>query len=167
YVEKGLIEVQTVTYGGEQKNLGYHGANQLFGELAIIERPFFSTALAVEDSVVYFFKREDFKEMIKSSDELLELFLDSLITKITLLLDQVLLDTSLQHVSYALFKLAEVSNKLEILITQEDLALLTGLTRMTVYKALKDLKEQKVIDTPNRSIHILNMEALAELSKTI
>lgn len=167
YVEKGLIKVKTVTYDGEEKSLGYHGPGQIFGELAIIERPYFSSASAVEDSVVYFLKRKRFKEMIEISDEPLRLFLASLITKITLLLEQVLLDSPLQQVSYALFKLAEVSNKKEIFITREDLAKFTGLTRMTVYKVLIDLKEKEIIDTSKRSIHILDFNKLADLSKII
>lgn len=167
YVEKGLIKVQTVTYDGEEKSLGYHGPGQIFGELAIIERPYFSTTSAVEDSVVYFFKRNRFKEMIENSDEPLQLFLASLITKITLLLEQVLLDSPIQQVSYALFKLSEVSNKKEIFITHEDLAKFTGLTRMTVYKVLKGLKEKDIIDTQKRSINILDLRKLADLSKTI
>lgn len=167
YVDKGLVKVQTVTYDGEEKSLGYHGPGQLFGELAIIERPYFSTASAVEDSVIYFLTRKRFKEMIEVSEEPLRLFLASLITKITLLLEQVLLDSPLQQVSYALLKLSEVSNKKEVFITQEDLAKLTGLTRMTIYKVLKDLKEREIITTPKRSIHILDSSKLADLSKTI
>lgn len=165
YVEKGLIKIVTSTVDGEDKILDVSGSGQVFGEQAIDEQPYFTTAVALEDSVVYYISSEKFKELIQQFPDLLNLFVNSVIQKVNLLSEELIskMFTSEQHIAYRLLKLCYVSGKNKFMFTQQELANYTGLTRITVYKTLRKWKEEDLVDVVNRTILIKKPQDLLQI----
>lgn len=164
YLHEGLIKIVTSTTKGGERILDIEGPGQVFGEQALDEKPYFSTAIAVKDSVLYSFSCERFNELIISDPELLSLFMSSTIHKIRILAEEIMLKTitSEQQIAFTLLKMSHACKNYEIYLTQQELANYTGLTRITVYKVLKKWKEDELIDVVNRMFIIKQPETLKQ-----
>ena len=160
YVEKGLIKIYTCSPAGDELNLDFRGKGHIFGELALIGEPYISTAVAAEDSVLYFFSKERFKEMVKQHDVPLTLILNSLLAKLNILVETRLLTSAEQLIAHALLKLAETAGHNRITVKQTDLANFTGLTRITVNKTFQKWKKENIISVENKTIVIRDVNRL-------
>jgi CRP/FNR family cyclic AMP-dependent transcriptional regulator len=137
----------------------------MFGELSLIQVPSISTAISAEDSVIYFFTLQRFKELQQQSDKPLLLIFSSMLKKMSVLVEQSFHSTAEQQIAHALLHLCESSGNEKIYIKQKDLAEFSGLTRVTVNKVLKIWKEKGIIETQNKLIHIKNKEILATFNQ--
>jgi CRP-like cAMP-binding protein len=164
YLHKGLIKIVTSTVKGGERILDIEGPGQVFGEQAMDKRPYFSTAIAAKDSVVYYFSCERFNELIAAYPMLLNLFMDSAIQKIRILAEEIMLKaiTSEQQIAFTLLKMSHACKNYEVYLTQQELANYTGLTRITVYKVLKKWKEDELIDVVNRMFIIKQPDILKQ-----
>ncbi|MFY0544563.1 Crp/Fnr family transcriptional regulator [Brevibacillus sp. H7] len=162
YLHKGLIKIVSIKPDGSNKILDVHGPGKLFGEQAVDQKPYFSTAIASDDSILYYFTNQRFKELIFSSPTFLNLFVDSIIQKMRILTEEIMLNvfTAEQHIAFTLLKVRQVCKNDRISLTQQELANYTGLTRITVYKILKKWRNEQVIDIQNRMIHIKQPDVL-------
>jgi CRP-like cAMP-binding protein len=167
FVEKGLIKAKSNTILGDEKNINFVGPGQMFGELSLIQEPSISTTVSVEDSVIYFYSVEWFKQLLHKSDEPLMFIFNSILKKICVLVEQTALSTAEQQVAHALLHLSDSSKNEKINVKQKDLAELSGLTRITVNKVLKTWKENGIIDSHNKSIHLKNKAVLSTFAKQI
>jgi CRP-like cAMP-binding protein len=164
-VDKGLIKIKTCTNIGEEKNINFIGPGQMFGELSLIQEPSISTAISAEDSVIYYFTLQRFKELQQQSDKPLMLIFSSMLKKMSVLVEQSFHSTAEQQIAHALLQLCESSGNEKIYMKQKDLAEFSGLTRVTINKVLKSWKEKGIIETENKLIHIKNKEILATFSQ--
>lgn len=166
YIDKGLFKIVSPTTDGGDRILDVAGPHSLIGEQAGDQQPYFSTAVALEDSIVYYITFDDYRHLAKHHPDLMKLFAHSLIQKVHLLLNEINSKTltSEHQVAYTLLKLSESCKKYEIQLTQQELADYTGLTRITIYKILKKWKEEHLIDIKNRRFLILQPEALKRLT---
>lgn len=161
YINNGLIKISTFTTERGDRILDIKGSGFLIGEQAIDQMPYFSSAIAIEDSVVYYFSFEIYKELMKYPDFVL-LFANSVIQKEKTLLDGLNLKTVTSHkqVAISLLKLMVSCQTNEIKLTQQELADYVGLTRVTVYKIVKKWKCNQLIDIINRRFIILRPDML-------
>lgn len=166
-VEKGLIKAKSCTILGDEKSINFIGPGQMFGELSLIQEPSISTAVTVEDSVIYFYSVERLKQLLHQSDEPLMLIFNSILKKICWLVEQTSLSSAEQQIAHALLHLSESSKNEKIYVKQKDLAELSGLTRITVNKVLKTWKENGIIESQNKWIHLKNKEILTSFAKQI
>ncbi|WP_232698479.1 Crp/Fnr family transcriptional regulator [Brevibacillus daliensis] len=162
YLDTGLVKIVATTPEGNQKILDIHGEGKLFGEQAMDQLAYFSSAIAIKNTVLYYFSLETFREIIQLYPEFLPLFVDSVVQKMRILSEDILLKTftAEQYIAFSIEKLRMVYQSNEISITQQDIANCTGLTRITVYKILKKWKENSLIDIQNRKIIIKDKEEL-------
>ncbi|WP_158651532.1 Crp/Fnr family transcriptional regulator [Mesobacillus jeotgali] len=162
YIHKGLIKIVTAKTKGGEKILSLEGSGQLFGEQAMDQEPYFSTAIAADDCVLYYFSKEQFNEIITRDTEMLSLFMDSTIGKIRILADEILAKglTAQQKIALTLIKICTTCNTDKIFLTQQELANYTGLTRISVYKAFKQWKEAEIIDVVNRMVIVKQPDTL-------
>ncbi|MGE5701433.1 MAG: Crp/Fnr family transcriptional regulator [Clostridia bacterium] len=165
YLHSGMVKIVTVKPDGSRKILDIHGQGKLFGEQAIDEQAYFSTAIAVENTVVYYFSKEAFRDMVQACPDFLTFFVDSIVQKMRILGEDILLKafTAEQYIAYSLSKLRRTYRSDRISMTQQDIANCTGLTRITVYKILKKWKESDLIDIQNRMIVIKEQEKLSSM----
>lgn len=165
YLHSGLVKIVTVKPDGSQKILDMHGEGKLFGEQAIDELAYFSSAIAVENTVLYYFSKAAFREMVQACPDFLPFFVDSIVQKMRILSEDILLKafTAEQYIAYSLSKFRKTYRSDKISMTQQDIANCTGLTRITVYKVLKKWKESNLIDIQNRMIVIKEQEKLSRI----
>ncbi|MFY0543882.1 Crp/Fnr family transcriptional regulator [Brevibacillus sp. H7] len=156
YLHKGLVKIVTSTVKGKERLLNIVVPGQILGVQAMDRQTHFTTALAVKDSVLYHFSCEQFKELMNVQPDLLPLFVQTVNQKMRILLYAINLKalTAEGQISSLLLNICEENKNYEVPLTQQDLANCTGLTRITVYKVLKQWKEDGLIDIENRKFII-------------
>jgi CRP-like cAMP-binding protein len=165
YIQQGLIKVTTTTAIGKERLLNIGIPGQLLGVQAMDRQPHFTTATAVNDSILYFFSCEDFQKLIKLQPSILNMFIKTVIHKMHILADKIYLDTLLpeQQLSVILLNICYEFKNFEVPLTQQDLTKCTGLTRITIYKILKQWKEEEIIEIQGRKFLIKKPEELQNL----
>ncbi|WP_176220752.1 Crp/Fnr family transcriptional regulator [Cohnella massiliensis] len=165
WVEKGLVKIKTCSVQGDVKNINIIGPGECFGELALIQAPSIATAIALEDSVLYFLTVEKVRSLFSDFDSSMTI-LHSLLTKMRGLVETAFHTSAEQQIAHALLQLSEHSQERKIAMKQKDLAEHTGLTRMTINTVLKKWKTADIIDIQNKIITIKNAEALDLYSRS-
>ncbi|MFP5115582.1 Crp/Fnr family transcriptional regulator [Bacillaceae bacterium C204] len=162
FINKGLIKILTPTSERRERILDIRGSGFLIGEQAIDQMPYFSSAIAIEDSVVYYFTIDQYKNLMNTYPDFLLLFANSAIQKVKILLDGIILGTvtSEQQVAFSLLQLMDSCQTNEINLTQQELADYAGLTRITVYKIIKKWKYDQLIDINKRRFIIRRPDVL-------
>lgn len=164
YIEKGIIKVCSLNTDTNERILDITGPGILIGEHTIDQLPYYSTAISHEDSVLYYFTKEDYENLSQHYPEITLLFAKSLINKKKILLN-IINDRSASaeyQIARSLIYLMESYQNTEINLTQQELSHYVGLTRITVYKILKEWVSEGVISIKNRKIFILNPNDLNE-----
>ena len=156
YLHQGLVKIVTFSSNGNERILDIPKPGQFIGEQVMDQRFYFSSAYTIEDSVIYYFPLQKIQQIINHSPEVNLLVINSMIHKIRLLASNIMLSSfsAEQRIAAALLDIYNGNQSKPILITQQDLANYVGLTRITVYKILKDMKQDKIIDIKNRTIFI-------------
>ena len=165
YLHKGLVRIVTETATGKENMLNIVIPNQLLGVQSLDQNMHFTTAIAVKDSVVYHFSADEFRKLMIDHPELFKLFSKSVIHKMKILLDRINLNalTSEQKLAVLLHNICDEFKNYEIPICQQDLACCTGLTRITVYKVLKQWQEAGIVDIEKRKYYIKKPDSLRNL----
>lgn len=165
FLHKGLVRIATETATGKERILNIVVPNQLLGVQALDQNTHFTTAIAVKDSILYHFSCEEFNKLITVHPELFRLFSRTVIHKMKILLDRINLNalTSEQKIALLLQNVCDEFKNYEVPLYQQDLASCTGLTRITVYKILKQWQEQGVIEILNRKYYIKKPDFLRNL----
>lgn len=165
FLQKGLVRIITETVKGKERLLNIVVPNQLLGVQALDQKTHFTTAIAVKDTVVYHFSCEEFNRLITLYPELFKLFSRTVIHKMRILLDGINLNTltSEQKIALLLYNICNEFKSYEIPLYQQDLASCTGLTRITVYKVLKQWQEENIIEITHRKYYIKKPEILRNL----
>lgn len=165
FLHKGLVRIVSVNATGKERMLNIVIPNQLLGVQSLDEKQHFTTAIAVKDSVVYHFSIEKFKELIQEQPEVLKLFSRTVIHKMKILLDRINLETltAEQKVALLLYNICYEFKSFEVPINQQDIASCTGLTRISVYKVLKQWQEDGIIDIAGKKYYIKKPDFLRNL----
>lgn len=165
FLHKGLVRIVSVNATGKERMLNIVIPNQLLGVQSLDEKQHFTTAIAVKDSVVYHFSTEKFKELIQEQPEVLKLFSRTVIHKMKILLDRINLETltAEQKVALLLYNICYEFKSFEVPINQQDIASCTGLTRISVYKVLKQWQEDGIIDIAGKKYYIKKPDFLRNL----
>ena len=174
FVETGRVKVSIFKEDGSEKILAIQESNTLFGESAAVDRhPYFATATVLEASDICVINIDDFERLIEKHPRVAIMIMVALVRKMRLLGLQVedlsFLDAQ-KRVAHMLSKLMqEVGEKtkhgylIHRNITHEDLASLTGLSRVTVTNTLNYLERLRIIKKKRRSYEVIDEERLAGL----
>lgn len=165
YIQKGLIKVTTTTSIGKERMLNIAIPGQLLGVQAMDRQPHFTTATAVNDSILYFFSCEHFQKLIKAQPSILNIFIKTVIHKMHILADKIYLDslTPEQQLSVILLNICYEFKNYEVPLTQQDLTKCTGLTRITLYKIIKQWKAEEIIESRGKKFLIKKPDELKKL----
>ncbi|WP_160112562.1 Crp/Fnr family transcriptional regulator [Salicibibacter kimchii] len=164
YIFNGIVKIVLSTSDGNERIVDLTGPGELIGEQAMDHKPYYSTAVANEDTVLYYYSFVDFKNLMHTYPTLLSLLIDSTIQKARILSDNVMLDSlrSDQKIALVLLKLIYKLQKNEICLTQQELAAFTGVTRITVYKIFKNWRNLGIICVENRRIVVKEPDELKQ-----
>lgn len=165
YIQKGLIKVTSTTTIGKERLLNIAIPGQLLGVQAMDRKPHFTTATAVNDSILYYFSCDNFQKLITFQPSILNMLIETVIHKMHILADKIYLDTLTpeQQLAVILLNICYEFKNYEVPLTQQDLTKCTGLTRITIYKILKQWKEEDFIDIQGKKFIIKKTDELKKL----
>lgn len=164
-LKKGMIRISTAIYDGQERILDLVSSLQPFGEQAADGDTYFSTAIALEDSIVYFMPSETIETLMSDDEQFRMLVYKNLTEKLITLSNNVLFNTlpSEQLVARTILTLVEKFTDTSIPFSQQELCRYTNLNRVTVYKVLKEWDE-RIVTLKNKYITVTNTKALEEIA---
>ena len=169
--------VQLVAYGMAQREvlLAIRGPGELIGEMAALGGQRRSaSAIAVDDVEAGFMTGDEFRAYLREHPDAALVLIRMLVGRLTdATRDVVDLATqdSVGRIAKRLLELAhdhgapsEGGTRIELSLTQDELARWTGATRETVSRALRLMRQLGWISTDNRKITVLDPDALRQRS---
>lgn len=171
FVERGRVKVSIFRENGSEKILAIQEDNTFFGESAAFDRyPYFATATVLEESDIHIINVDDSEALIRQHPEVSLLIINAIIRKLRLLGLQVedlsFLDAQKRVANILLKLMCEVGEPtgngilIKKSITHEDLANITGLSRVTVTNVLNHLNRLKLITKGRLKYTIIDREKL-------
>jgi CRP/FNR family cyclic AMP-dependent transcriptional regulator len=174
-IEAGRVRIYVQDEHGQETSMIFYGVGDLFGELSVIDGlPRSASARAVEDTVVLVLNREQLRSHLRASPQLAYNFMQALSVRVrysTLQMGNLTLYAVPNRLARKLVELAQGYGRVEpggvridMTLTQSDLASLIGATRESINKAIGHLRREGIIRLDQNQITILDPEALRELS---
>jgi CRP/FNR family transcriptional regulator, polysaccharide utilization system transcription regulator len=130
------------------------------------------SASAVEDSTACLVDVNTFKQMMRSNVD----FADEFIRRISIMtifnFDQLISLTQKQmngRIADALFYLSNqiyCSNPFDLTISRQDLADISGMSKESAIRILKEFKDEGIVTVEGNKVHILNPQQLKKISET-
>jgi CRP/FNR family transcriptional regulator, cyclic AMP receptor protein len=174
-VRSGQVKIAYLTPEGKEIVLAVRGPGQLLGELSVVDgEPVSANAVALEDVEVLAIPAGTFRELL--------LALPELAMRLILELTGRLRDAdhkraefgALDSVSRVARRLVELAERfgdetsdglrINLSLSQEELAGWTGSSRESVSKALQSLRSRGLIETHRKGITVTDLEALRRRS---
>lgn len=175
-VESGQVRVFFLGDEGQEVTVIICGAGDIFGEMALIDDlPRSASAAALEDTVAYALSRDNFRKHMRHTAQLALNFMKALSLRVRytsqLVGNLALLDVP-SRLARKLLDLAHMHGesqpergiRINVALTQSELANMIGTTRESINKALGHFKRQSLIRIEHGYITILKPEALEEIS---
>ena len=168
-IEKGEVKVNLIHSDGKEFILSLLGEGEVFGELSLLDdQPRSANVTAVEDTVLAMIRRADFLQLMTNIPQIAISLLEELASRLRRTDDQVgglaLLNVH-NRISKTILHLADIrgaETEEGILIserpTHQQLANMSGTTRETVTRVLKQLKEDGYIISRGRQLLVLPTE---------
>jgi CRP-like cAMP-binding protein len=173
-IATGKVKISRATPDGQEALLAILGPGDFFGELALLDdSPRSATASALEATETYTLHRDEFMNFIDSNPSFAHHVLDTLAKRIRHLNNQIsdifFLDLP-GRLARTLLMLAanhghQTDNgiRIDLALTQTDLAEMTGATRVSINKAVGRFRRAHYIAVERRYFTILNRNALETL----
>ena len=165
YLKNGIIKISTTIHTGEEGIIDIVSSERSFGEQTADGGMYFSTATALEDSIIYFFSHEIIRTLMKEDNQLRMLVYINLTEKLNILANNVLFHSlpSEQLLARTILILIDKFINKCIPFTQKELCSYTNLNRITVYKVLKKW-DDRIVSMKNKNITVNNLSALQEIA---
>lgn len=170
-IESGKVKVSIIKEDGSEKILGIQEKNTLFGETAALDdHPYFATATVLEKTRLRVVGRDDFYGLIEKHPDVSRLMMAAFARVVRMLVLQIEGMSFLgaeKRVAHMLYKLAsEIGQKTERgtmiskKVTHEEIANLTGLSRVSVSLALNVFEESGILRKKRHMIEVFDMRRL-------
>ena len=164
----GAVKIALPGEFGQEALVAIMRAGDFFGELALFDgSPRSASATALEDTRAALLAREDFLSYVETHPASVRVVLDVLAKTIRRLSDRVedliFLDVPSRVAKY-LLDLAQQDGtaKLELTLTQDELAAFIGASRVSVNRVLGDLERREIIEIRRRHIVVKDAAKLAK-----
>jgi len=168
---KGLIKIGVSNRIGDEVTLALLRNGDFFGEMALLdEQPRSADATALEDSLLYVLDRTDFFPFLFQNENAVRSILralsirlrrtDDLFVEISFLTVPARLAKRLLELAEPLQTPGSESKEYRIRMPQRDLAAMLGVTRESINKELKILRDKGVVTTARNTIIIQDIERL-------
>ncbi|MCR8645751.1 Crp/Fnr family transcriptional regulator [Paenibacillus sp. N1-5-1-14] len=165
YLHSGLVKIVTLTPSSKERMLNIVVPGQLIGVQAVDGQTHFTTSIVAKDAVVYHFSASQFQELMTEQPELVHLIAQTIIQKMRILLFavQVKMRSTEAQIAMILLNLYDDFKNYDIPLSKQELANCIGLTRITVYKILKQWKEAGIIEMKDRTLLIHHADRLKQI----
>lgn len=147
YVADGMVKMSMKVFEGKERILELVDSGKTFGELSIDRKCYVSSAITMENSVIYYLEYNKIQELVMKDKSVRNMFYSSVIDKLKQLGD-IIQYKSLsveEQLAHLLIGICRENNHYEIPLNQQQLTNYTGLTRITIYKITKEWNEKKLI----------------------
>jgi len=171
-ITTGLAKIYIEGYGknlilGLVKPVEY-----IFGPGIYVDSRHHYSAAAVEDSTACLVDVNTYKQIIRENPDFAEEFIKRISLQAIFNFDQFISLTQKQmngRIADALFYLSEkiyCSNPFKMTISRQDLADLSGMSKESAIRILKEFKEEGILSVEENSFHIVNLTQLRKISET-
>jgi CRP/FNR family transcriptional regulator len=164
----GAVKIALPGEFGQEALVSIMRPGDFFGELALFDgSPRSASATALEDTRAALLARDDFLAFLETHPGAVRVVLDALAKTIRRLSDRVedliVLDVPSRVAKYLLdLAQADGTAKLELTLTQDELAAFIGASRVSVNRVLGDLERREIIGIRRRHIVIVDPDRLAK-----
>jgi CRP/FNR family transcriptional regulator, cyclic AMP receptor protein len=171
-IVSGRVHIQRATSTGEILHLAYRGPGEPFGELALIDgKPRMADAITAEPSDVLVLDRAEFIRCVEEMPRIALAVMGCLADRLREAADHFELYQSqdvLGRVSAAILELltlhgvpeASGAVRIQVRVTQQDIADQTGATRESVNRALARLKQVEILQIQGRQLVVTDVAKL-------
>lgn len=172
-VAKGALRASRVNGDGREQVIHVERAPATIAEIPVFDDGVYpSTVAAEENSIVFFISKENVKSLFLKYPQLalsaLKLMAGRL-RRTAFLIEEISLHEVRQRLARYLLEEARRQNfagvKLELRLTNREIAARIGSVREVVSRALQRLQQENLIEIENRRISILNADALSRLAQ--
>jgi CRP/FNR family transcriptional regulator len=170
YLKEGRIKLSRLAPDGRKLTLDLVEPKDFFGELCLSsETTRSSIAEAVKDSTGSVIEREAFLLFMSTRPDVALNFLKMIINKRiameNLFEDMIFMDVT-TRVAALILKYSEKST-VKIHLTHQEIADMTGTTRVSVSRAIIKLRNDGLIETTGVRIHILHLQKLKQMIENL
>ncbi|MEI6899373.1 MAG: Crp/Fnr family transcriptional regulator [Bacteroidota bacterium] len=144
----------------------------IFGPGIYVDNRHHFSASAVEDSTACLVDVSAYKQLIRENPDFAEDFIKRVSQQSIFNFEQVISLTQKQmhgRIADALFYLSDkiyCQNPFEMNISRQDLADLSGMSKESAIRILKEFKEEGILQVEGNTFHILNQKQLKQISET-
>ena len=169
-VKSGRIKIVLPSDAGDEVSPAILSEGDFFGEMALLDgMPRSADAIALEPTELFALNRSDFLSFLLNNEKAIQSIFSNLsmrLRKTDDLLEDVCFLTISTRLAKKLVELAEVHGsqdeakgiiQIDLRLTQRDLASMVGVTRESINKELRVLREKGLIGTEGNAIQILDM----------
>lgn len=170
-IQKGVIKCHKLDEQGKELTTTLHNEDELFGYTSFTQNvPYQETATAMKDTQLIGVSKMELKAVLHKNQsltlELIQLLNDDL-TMIKEQLVQMAYSSVSKKTAATILKFAEKMNRKPdetIKISRYDLASVAGIATETLIRTLSSFKKQGLIEIDGRTIKILNLNQLREMT---
>ncbi len=170
----GTVRLFNITYDGKEVVFGDFRPGDCFGEMGLIDGlPRAINATAIEASTALLISKAHFQAQAEKHPEINHRLAVMLSLRVRLLFE-IAQDASALSLHQRLIRVihrlvythgVEADGRIRVGVSQEGLASMLGVSRQSVSKELQSLKEMGFLDIRYGKLHILNLQALSDMSE--
>jgi CRP/FNR family transcriptional regulator len=171
-VTSGLAKIYIEGYGKNLILALVKPVDYIFGPGIYVDNRHYYSASAVEDSTACLVDSTVFKKLIRENPDFAEEFLKRISMQTIFNFNQVLSLTQKQmpgriaEVIFYLFENIYCKNPFDMTISRQDLADLSGMSKESAIRILKEFKEEGILTLNGNTMEILNPKQLRQISET-
>lgn len=171
-VTSGLAKIYIEGYGKNLILALVKPVDYIFGPGIYVDNRHYYSAAAVEDSTACLIDVNIFKNMVRENPDFAEDFIKRVSIQAIFNFQQVISLTQKQmhgRIADVLFYLSEkiyCRNPFDLTISRQDLADLSGMSKESAIRILKDFKEAGILTIAGNAVEILNIKQLRQISET-
>jgi CRP/FNR family transcriptional regulator, cyclic AMP receptor protein len=174
-IVRGQVRIFTNSQLGQELSVKLFRDGDFFGELALLDgQPRSASAQAMRPTTTLTLHRDAFREAIRSSPEIAVAVLEELSARLrgsNTYAEHLASHSAPQRVVRTLLDLADQhgvsergATRIDLHLTQDDLASLAGTSRETVNRVLGGLRDQGLIQVERARVSVLNLPQLERMT---
>jgi CRP/FNR family transcriptional regulator len=171
-ITSGLAKIYIEGYGKNLILALVKPVDYIFGPGIYVDNRHYYSASAVEDCTACLVDASVFKKLIRDNPDFAEEFLKRVSLQSIVNFEQLVSLTQKQmpgRIADAIFYLFEkiyCKNPFDLTISRQDLADLSGMSKESAIRILKEFKEEGILTLAGNNMEILNLKQLRQISET-
>ncbi|MBO8463638.1 MAG: Crp/Fnr family transcriptional regulator [Firmicutes bacterium] len=165
YLKKGEVRIFVTSEDGNEKTIAVYKKPRLFGEAAFFdEHPRTTTAIATKQSEILVICKENMLQCFQKEPNLAWSVMSALSQTVRMLsrqINQISFLDAKKRLTQFLIEEYEQGNTV-IRHTQEELGTMLGVSRITISREVREMKQRGILEAQYRSLKIQNINKLRE-----